>query len=177
LDLRSRRVVDNAWATARGFVQALAAAAEHRGRHLAAQEALVLGLGPVGMHAVRALCEEGARVCVHDLDAHRLARCAAEEHVSVARCLREALSTIDYVLDATPSAAIIDAPELRPGTIVSSPGVPHGLTPAALSRLGTAFIHDELALGVAVMAVAGSQGGDPSRKPCSRAPAAGLRTG
>ena len=152
--LHTRRVIDNAWATANGFAQALAAAVEMRDKGLAGQKVLVLGLGPVGIYGVQALLKAGAQVWVFDINAAKLKKCI-EEHgnVQAAGDLETALRTIDYVLDATPAAGIIGKSMIRPTTIISCPGVPHGLTSDARTKIGARFIHDNLPLGVAVMAL------------------------
>lgn len=151
---RNRKVVENAWATANGFVQALAAAAEMRSDTLEGQEVLALGLGKVGTHAVKAFQELGSRTWVFDTDSTRLQACVDQhKDVQVVKDLKMAFQTMDYILDATPAAEIIDESMIRPTTIISCPGVPHGLTPAARAKIGTGFIHDKLPLGVAVMAL------------------------
>lgn len=151
---RNRKVVENAWATANGFVQALAAAAEMRSDTLEGQEVLALGLGKVGTHAVKVFQELGSRTWVFDTDSTRLLACVDQhKDVQVVKDLKMAFQTIDYILDATPAVEIIDESMIRPTTIISCPGVPHGLTPAARAKIGTGFIHDKLPLGVAVMAL------------------------
>ena len=150
---RNRKVVENAWATANGFVQALAAAAEMRSDTLEGQKVLALGLGKVGTHAVKAFQELGSRTWVFDTDSTRLQACVDQHDVQVVKDLKMAFQSIDYILDATPAAEIIDESMIRPTTIISCPGVPHGLTPTARAKIGTGFIHDKLPLGVAVMAL------------------------
>ena len=155
IHLDRRDVVDNVWATAIGFAEALSAAAECAGRTLVEQEVLVLGLGRVGQHAVRRLRRMGAYVRVFDIDAARMRTCLDEyPDVRGEEDPREASQRIDCILDATPAAEIIDASMIRPSTIISCPGVPHGLTREASKAVGNRFIHDILPLGVAVMAVA-----------------------
>lgn len=153
-NLKRSLVVDNALATAAGFVQALAAAAEKAGQGLGGRETLVLGLGPVGSSAVDELEKQGTRVCVFDTDTARLQKFAAlRPGVRIAASVEAAMQEIDYVIDATPSAGFIDDEMIQPATVISCPGVPHGLTPAALDKIGNRFIHDNLPLGVATMAV------------------------
>lgn len=152
-------VVDNARATAAGFVQALAAAIEiasgdPAGRVLADRDVLVLGLGPVGKHAARELQRLGAQVWVYDSDAAKAAAFAdSNRKVMAVPDIETGLRKIDYIFDATPAAGIIDENMIRSTTIISCPGVPHGLTGAALGRIGSRFIHDNLPLGAATMAV------------------------
>lgn len=158
LNLHTRSVTDNAAATAAGFVQALAARAESEGGGLGGRNVLVLGLGPVGRCAVHELRLQGAHVWVYDSNAEKThAFCRRYDRirqgVSIAPDPARAMEEIDYVIDATPAPDIITEAMLRADTVISCPGVPHGLTPAALEKVGTRFIHDTLALGVAVMAV------------------------
>lgn len=154
IDIHSAKVVNNTRATAYGFVNALSAAAEITGLGLKGRDVLVLGLGPVGMFTVEALESREACISVCDTDPVRLQACAdAHRGVNIAPHMEKALQTIDFVVDATPSAGIIHETMIRPSTVISCPGVPHGLTPAALLKIGDRFIHDNLALGVAVMAV------------------------
>jgi len=152
-NLKRMTVSDNSQATAAGFVHALAAAAEKRSCGLEDRDVLVLGLGPVGTHAVAELIKLKARVIVYDTNEERLRTFAeSNKDVTKAGSLKEALDNTGYVLDATPSSGIIDIDLIKDHTIISCPGVPHGLTPAAAEMAGPAFIHDNLPLGVAVMA-------------------------
>lgn len=154
IHVHHKKVVDNSRATAEGFVQALSAAAEMRAEGLDGQKVLVLGLGPVGAHAVKALQKIKAEVWVFDTDEIKIQKhLDSRGKVKVAPNLETAFRTIDYILDATPAAEIIDETMIRPTTIISCPGVPHGLTAAAQAKIGAAFIHDNLPLGVAVMAL------------------------
>jgi pyrrolysine biosynthesis protein PylD len=153
-NLRNGFVADNTQATAEGFVQALAAAAEKKSGSLSGREVLVLGLGPVGSHAALELQKKGAHVLVYDTDSAKALRFIETHHgIQAASGISEAMSKIDYVYDATPSAEIIDESMVGTNTIISCPGVPHGLTSKAAGKIGPNLIHDNLALGVATMAV------------------------
>jgi pyrrolysine biosynthesis protein PylD len=154
VNVRNRKVVENRWATANGFVQALAAAAKMRTGGLEGKKVLVIGLGAVGIQCLWALKELGAHVWVFDTDSDK-ARVCVDGHRDIQALwdLQQAFRTIDFVMDATPAAEIIDESMIRPSTIISCPGVPHGLTPAARTKIGSRFIHDNLSLGVCVMAV------------------------
>ena len=57
------------------------------------------------------------------------------------------------VLDATPTPDLIDAGWVGADGVVSSPGLPPGVTAAAAQALGERLVHEPLALGVAAMAV------------------------
>jgi pyrrolysine biosynthesis protein PylD len=175
LDLRRRRVVDNAAATAHGFVAALECIAEgpEEGAEglrqeaegprqgvggLAGREVLVIGCGEVGAAACRRLLELGARVCLYDIKADRARAlvAAAREvgaagQVSVEPELAGALRRHGLVFEASPAAGIMPAEALRPDSVVAAPGVPLGLTPEAATALGPRLIHDPLQTGVATM--------------------------
>ncbi len=154
VNLKNSIIVDNSQATAAGFVHALAAAAEHKGKQLKGQPVLVIGLGPVGSHAVYELERLGARVRVFDTDTEKMNRFSSlHGSVTPVSSLAEALLETDYVLDAAPAPDIVTGEQLRPEMVVSCPGVPHGLTAEALADAGSRFIHDKLPLGVAVMAL------------------------
>ena len=66
--------------------------------------------------------------------------------------LADGLARCDLIFDATPAAGIIDAGDVRPGTVAAVPGMPSAFTPAAQEALGARHIHEPLAIGVAVMA-------------------------
>ena len=66
--------------------------------------------------------------------------------------LADGLARCDLVFDASPAADLIDAADLRAGTIAAVPGMPSAFTAAAQELLGVRHIHEPLAIGVAVMA-------------------------
>lgn len=154
LNLASRKVIDNSQSTACGFVQALAAAAELQSGGLRGEKVLVIGLGPVGAHAALELKKTGALVSVFDIDQLKVNEfTAANDGIQAVHDLRLAAGNINYIYDATPAPEIIDDEMIQPFTVISCPGVPHGLTAAALAKAGPGFIHDVLPLGVAAMAL------------------------
>ena len=67
--------------------------------------------------------------------------------------LADGLARCRLVLDATPSPDLIDAGWVGGDGVVSSPGLPPGVTAAAAAALGDRLVHEPLALGVAAMAV------------------------
>jgi pyrrolysine biosynthesis protein PylD len=139
LDLVRRKTVDNAHATALGFVHALHRAAGT----IAGREVMVIGAGPVGRRAIILLQQRGAKVLLAETNPDRAA-VPGTRHVD----LLEGLRSADLVMNASP--APLKGRWLRQGAIVSSPGVPFGFDREALSR--ATVIHDPLPTGVAVMA-------------------------
>lgn len=154
-NLNRKCSVPNAAATGRGFAAGLdLMAGGIRGRG-----ALVVGCGPVGVSAAAELMRRGAQVSAYDLNPARLRSLvddlsdAAAGGVAVAQNLENALRRHDYIIDATPAADLITAEWVGPQTFVAAPGVPLGLTPAAVEKIGMRLLHDPLQIGVATMAI------------------------
>jgi pyrrolysine biosynthesis protein PylD len=149
-DFARRTVADDDPCTAWAYAAALDRAAGPDG--VAGKPVLVIGLGPVGTAAAARLVELGAEVFVTELDDSRLESAAGELEVTPVP-LADGLASCRLVLDATPSPDLIGADWVRAGGVVSSPGLPPGVTPAAAEALGDRLVHEPLALGVAAMAV------------------------
>jgi pyrrolysine biosynthesis protein PylD len=156
INTRARRVFDNSELTGRAFACVL----DLMTKGISGKPCLVLGCGPVGTAAAEKLLELGAHPTVCDPAPERahVLRARLERRfqraIRTAADSREVIPAHTAILDATPVGNLIDAVDLRPETVVSAPGVPHGLTEAALSRLRDRFYHDPLQLGVATMALA-----------------------
>lgn len=153
VNLKSRRVADNSASTARGYAAALdLLCGGVRGRPV-----LVLGCGPVGRHALRALAARGALLAAHDPKRERVQAAKAElsgaagAPLRVEQDLEQALLRHELIFDATPAPAFIRERHIGANTCVSAPGVPLGLDPAALRAIGARLVHDPLQIGVAVM--------------------------
>jgi len=158
-DFARGAVADDDPCTAHAYVEALdAAAAGATGGDgpssggLAGRPVLLIGLGPVGRAAAARLVERGAEVLVCERDDARLAAVAGALPVTPVT-LAEGLSRCRLVLDATPTPDLIDADWVGSDGVVSSPGLPPGVTAAAARALGERLVHEPLALGVAAMAV------------------------
>ena len=155
LDLQHRKLVDNAMATARGFVTGLGLMAGN----MKDGKVLVLGCGPVGQNAVKTLLKTDCRVSVYDTNPGAYTPLTAElgNHPEVAvhfmNELAPALHNHELIVDATPAADIIPAQHIKPNTIVSAPGMPLGLDRAARTAIGDRLLHDPLQIGVATMLV------------------------
>jgi 3-methylornithyl-N6-L-lysine dehydrogenase len=150
---RRRWVVSNDQATGDGYAWGLNLMAGGVG----GKSVLVIGCGPVGCAAAENLLAAGAVVHVHDADGAKARRLAAEMEgrlhtVVVEKDFSAALARHTLILDATPAAGIIDADAVGPESCISAPGVPIGLTPAALAKVSDRVLHDFLEIGVATMA-------------------------
>jgi pyrrolysine biosynthesis protein PylD len=170
VNTRTGGVVENSQATGRIFARALARMATQSDRESGkeSRRCLVLGGGPVGESAARALLEWGFAVGIHDVNEERLeavwGRLNRRFPGAVAKesSLDRAAAGYPAILDATPAAGILTERNLAPGVVVSVPGVPPGVTAGARRMLGRRFYHDALPSGVAAMvvgAVASAPGG------------------
>ena len=123
------------------------------------QKVLVLGFGPVGQNARKALLKTGCRVSVYDVDpgAYEMLSAASSRatdgKVQFMSDLEEALLSHELIVDATPAADLILAQHIKPNTIVSAPGMPLGLDRGARTAIGDRLLHDPLQIGVATMLV------------------------
>lgn len=155
IHLKKQLVVDNGDATGKGF----AAALDLMAGGLKNQGVLVLGCGPVGLSAARALVKAGARVAIHDIDEERMQIAVKTVNAKTGKMIRvetltkETMGHYRCILDATPAKDLISRGDIQPDTLISAPGVPHGLTQDAFKNAGSQFLHDKLEIGVATMAV------------------------
>lgn len=156
LNIKNGCMADNADATAKGFVAGL----DLMVGGLEGQEVLVIGCGPVGRSAVLTAIIRGADVSVFDIDTQR-SQCLAQEvneltnrPITVEQSLDSALRSHQLLVDATNSADVIDVENITTQTYIAAPGMPLGLTPAAVKKVSERLLHDPLQLGVAVMTAA-----------------------
>ncbi len=151
---RQGQTVDNSRATANGFIAGLNLMAGG----LAGKGVLVLGCGPVGRGVVEALLMRKARVYVVDRDIEKalgvveLMQAERQTTIQVSADLELALSTHDFIVDATNTANVIHPRHVTASTCIAAPGLPCGATPAARKKLSGRILHDPLQIGVAVMA-------------------------
>ncbi len=147
IDFRTGRVADNSLCTGRGF----AAALRMKVGTLKGKVVSILGAGPVGWGAMKALTEFGAEVVIYDCSPERLERFQGLPGVSCAASSAEALEQGEYYFEATTSADTIREMDFSGNTLVAAPGVPLGVEKRALSRHESQVIHDVLEIGVATM--------------------------
>lgn len=150
-----RHVVDNTLATAQGYVAGL----ELMKGGLSGESVLVLGCGPVGVAAVKALLDRGANVALCDLRHDRVMAAlrevapGAENRIRVEADPRSALQGYELVLDATNTGGFIEHAHLAPNTLVAALGLPCALTPEAMAECRGRILHDTLEIGTATMAI------------------------
>jgi pyrrolysine biosynthesis protein PylD len=160
INAKSRRVVDNAEATGKGYVSAL----NQMVGGIRGHRVLVIACGQVGKAAVTALVGLGAGVSVYDVEQRRcqdIARdlkCSFGARIKEERDLNEALMRHRFLIDASPAENIIGEHHIFPDSIICAPGLPHGLSPGALEKISDRIIHDPLQIGVATMIVDAASG-------------------
>jgi pyrrolysine biosynthesis protein PylD len=150
INTHTRRVVDNATATAKAYVAALGRMANG----LTGKPVLVIGVGNVGSAAVSNLVLRRAKPLAVDIDTQELKNLKARFgcNVSIFPRITDPLRTTNLIVNTAPARNLIKANMIREDTLISAPAVPSGLTPAALRKVGQNLIHDPLQLGVATMA-------------------------
>ena len=152
-----RHVVDNTLATAQGFVAGL----ELMKGNLSGAPALVLGCGPLGVAAARALVERGAEVALCDPRHDRIMAALGQMGPGAADRIRiedaddvpAALRGYELILDATNAGGFMESAHLGPNAVVAAPGLPCALTPEAMAECEERILHDVLEIGTATMAV------------------------
>jgi len=156
INLNTRYVADNGEATGRVF----AAALDLMAKGIKGRDVLVMGCGPVGEAAARAVLSLGGRVTLFDthvpaarLLKQRLSRYPGQSRIQIEDNLTTAILHHDYILEATPSEDTIPDELISDHLLVAAPGVPLGISDTGCQILGDRLVHDKLELGVAAMAV------------------------
>lgn len=153
IDTITRMVADNAQATGSGF----AAALDLMAGGLAGQTVVVMGCGPVGISAARALIDFGAMVRISDPDAGKCRAVTQTPKLKNVRMISDrselprAIRDSGLVIEATNAAGTLSIDDCTPATLVAAPGIPLGPTPEAAVALERRLYHDPLETGTAVM--------------------------
>ena len=153
VNVKSRQVVDNAVATAKGFVAGLGLMTGG----FKQKNVLVIGCGPVGCAATEALIMADSIVSIYDINSSRSdgladrAKSKSNTDIYIVKDIEQALTDHQIIVDATPTADIIRANHISAQTYVSAPGVPVGLDKDAQVKISNRLLHDPLQIGVATM--------------------------
>ena len=158
----TRRVIDNAEATGKGFATALAM----MGGGLKSKDVLIIGAGRVGKSAARTFMRMGARLGLYDIKQYlssrvaRELRCHPSGEVIVETNLNEALLKYRIIFDASPGKGLICSRHVTPQTFIAAPGIPVGLTGRARAKSSDRLLYDPLEIGVATMIVDAAYGSE-----------------
>ncbi len=153
INVRSKRIVDNSEATAKGYAAALKFLVDG----LADKEVLLIGAGRLGRKAAECLIDLGAKVAVYDVNKNlesSIAKDLSDKYNSKVLSgftLDEALSKNNIIFDASSGGGFITADQVAAQTYMAAPGIPLGLDRDALCKLKGRVIHDPLQIGVATM--------------------------
>ena len=151
---QSNQIIDNAVATAKGYVAGLNLMADG----LNEKKVLVIGGGPVGCFAAKVLGMSGTHVSVYDLNSslcyelRESIKQSSKREIEIVKELDAALSSTHLIIDATPAVDIINEHHIGSRTYISAPGVPLGLDFGAQLKISNRLLHDPLQIGVATMA-------------------------
>lgn len=152
VNVKSGKVSDNGEATGKGYAMAL----EQMCRGLESKKALVIGAGPVGTGAAKALARSGAAVAVYDINP-QMSKILADRlnklgyNIMVETSLTDALNRYNLYFDACPAENVILTEHLKDDTMIAAPGIPLGVEAAGLELIADRLIHDPLQIGVATM--------------------------
>jgi 3-methylornithyl-N6-L-lysine dehydrogenase len=151
--LRKQQIFDNNPATAKGFISAL----DLMAKGIQSKTVLILGCGPIGFNAALNAHNLGAEVAVFDIDSSKSQAMAdwfqknKAREIQIETDIDLALQNHTLVFDATPAANIIHLKHFQPDTLIVAPGMPCGVTKAALIEYPHLVLHDPLQLGIATM--------------------------
>jgi len=155
VNIHTQYVSDNDEMTAKGFVAGL----DLMAGGLKGENVLVIGCGPLGGYAAKALVKMGVSVSVCDINP----QCTSTLQKEIADELKTVIEIDNswhsppgkylYMIDATPSADFIDASVITPDTCVAVPGFPSGLSSEARKKISNRYLHDPLQIGVATMVI------------------------
>ena len=155
LNIKTGRLVDNSVATAKGYVAGL----DLMAGGLKGKKVFITGCGTVGWNAALTALNRGAEVSTFDIDFKRTGKLAGDmkeltgRGVSLAVSLKSGLWNHQLIMETTNAAEIIEEESIKPGAYIAAPGLPLGLTPAAIEKVSDKLLHDQMQIGVAVMAV------------------------
>jgi 3-methylornithyl-N6-L-lysine dehydrogenase len=116
----------------------------------------------VGAAATAMLLNDGAAVAIYDINGERAKNLAVamdrihHGQLEVETDLQHALARHHLLMDATDAAGFIHARAISDETYIAAPGVPLGLSRAALKKISGRLLHDPLQIGVATMALVAS---------------------
>ncbi|MDZ7762400.1 MAG: 3-methylornithyl-N6-L-lysine dehydrogenase PylD [Desulfovermiculus sp.] len=152
LNMKTRSVVHNDQATAKGYATALKIHLDHR-----QGKVLVLGCGRIGQSALAELLVDKFHVAVYDPDAAKVAAwyenlsSEKKKYTQILSSFPPSFDEYAGVLDATPVPDIIYPQLVHTDLLIAAPGVPLGIPSEALDQVKAQVVHDPLQIGVAVM--------------------------
>lgn len=152
VNVRTGKVSDNGEATGKGYVAGL----ERMCAGLDGKKVLLIGAGPVGNGAAKALARFGAEVAVFDIDlssSQRLSRDLKKlgHTLKIETNLDAALGQHRILVDACPAKGVIMVEYIAEDTMIAAPGIPLGVEADGVEQVADQLLHDPLQIGVSTM--------------------------
>lgn len=152
INTRTNSVIHNNQATAKAYVTALMLRVQMK-----EGKVMMLGCGHIGQAALAALYEYKQYVAVYDCDKtkaeswYKKLDNEKRKYTDILSKFPTSFEPYKALVDATPSADIIDKKHIHRDLIIAAPGVPLGVTSRACEEYENNIIHDPLQLGVSSM--------------------------
>jgi len=144
-NLRNGRISHNQICTGRIYAEILCRAGDYADD----KDVLVIGLGKVGTPALETLVNAGLNVYVYDVDKARVDEIVSEYPVFK---YNEADSkTFSKIFEATPCADTVFESALQPDCLISTPGIPLGISKKLIEKYNVRVVQEPLGIGTLSM--------------------------
>ncbi|QIB70173.1 3-methylornithyl-N6-L-lysine dehydrogenase PylD [Aminipila butyrica] len=146
LNIKSGKASDNNYATALGFINALKALMNKKGKDIYQEKILQIGYGAVGKEAAEILLKEKVDFHLFDIDMEAVQNVSRHKLTETSQ-----LKEYQYMLDFTNQGGWMKKAFLHPDLLYASPGVPHSMDEETRSYYQDRAVHDNLEIGTAIM--------------------------
>ena len=144
-NLRNGKIAHNQICTGRIYAEILC----HAGDYSDDKDVLVIGLGKVGTPALEALLNEKQNIYVYDVDSNRVDEIASQ--YPVLKYKEADGKTFSKIFEATPAADTIFESALRQDCLVSTPGIPLGISKELIEKYNIRVVQEPLGIGTLSM--------------------------
>lgn len=144
-NLRNGKIAHNQICTGRIYAEILCQSTDYADD----KDVLVIGLGKVGTPALETFLRERQNAYVFDVNTARV-----DEIVSaypVQKYDTDSDKTFSKIFEATPCADTISENCLREGSLISTPGIPCGISDELLKKYGIRIVQEPLGIGTLSM--------------------------
>ncbi|MDV0446493.1 hypothetical protein MsAg5_03320 [Methanosarcinaceae archaeon Ag5] len=155
-NLKSQKIAHNQICTGRVYAEILCRMPTP---DAAAKEVLVIGLGKVGTPALETFLDYGYSISVFDADSRRLNevvggsgyRCPPNSSGKIKKYDPNAGCKFDKIFEATPAADTVPECCLTNGSVLSTPGIPCGLSKTLQEKYNVKIVQEPLGIGTLSM--------------------------
>ncbi|WNY25704.1 3-methylornithyl-N6-L-lysine dehydrogenase PylD [Methanolapillus millepedarum] len=152
-NLRNQKIAHNQICTGRVYAEILCRT--KISNLMSKKEVLVIGLGKVGTPALETFLIEGYSVSVFDADSNRLNEVVADHADCSSGKVKpydpNSNSQFDKIFEATPAANTVPESCLKNNSVLSTPGIPCGLSKALQEKYGVKIVQEPLGIGTLSM--------------------------